>query len=231
MSRLTANLHDERAAATKHKFDVVVSLGYSCQTAEFIKKHGFRFQSHPLDWVITSFDSLVLFILNEGKNFFEKESLLFNVTYPKHVISKAVMETHYGIYSLHDLVYSTDDGSGIKRFHQVILANYEIAKEKFDRRILRFFNLLKSNKKILFIRLGIERQEAILLDQLLHLQYPQLEYLILALDEREEMKIDWGLDRVKNFYVELYPGGQREQLWDEIFKRYRDQIAVIPASG
>ena len=72
--------------------------------------------------------------------------------------------------------------------------------------------MLHSNEKILFIRRGISYQQAFILDDLLHTSYPNLNYAILAVGSTEEMNQNWGLERVKNFYLGRLDGKEIQEL-------------------
>ena len=186
----------------ERKFNVAISLGEVCQPAGNLHANQMRFQAFPFDWAITPFESIYKFIAGEGKGFLDKETLLFNVAVPVFNVT-GVLDLRYGVYSVHDFEYSVNDNTNTpKYFHEVTVKNYDAAKAKLERRIKRLFDALHSNKRVLLVRLGITYSEAIRLDALLHTQYPQLDYVIVAIDNSEEAKYDWGLKRVKNFYLE-----------------------------
>jgi len=215
----SALLHGE--ITHQRKFTVAISLGEVCQPAGNLHANQMRYQSFPLDWLITPFEGLFQFIANEGKDFAKKENLLFNIT--AFGIPNGVLDTRYGIYFYHDFEFSSKIcDNNIKKFQEVEVKKYDEDKTKLERRIKRFFDILHSDKKVLLVRLGITRREALRLDGLLHTQYPHLDYVIVAVDDREEAKYDWGLQRVKNFYME------RKTMWDSRLEDWKAILAQFP---
>jgi hypothetical protein len=185
---------------SQRKFNVAISLGEVCQPAGHLHASGLRRRSFPFDWLITPFEGLMRFIANEGKGFLKKENLLFNVSV--YGVPGVAFDAYYCIYPVHALKYSMKNSSGgIKKYDEVVVNDFDGIKATLERRIERFFDVLRSNKKVLFVRLGITYKEALRLDELLHTRYPRLDYVILALDDTHEMRYDWGLKRVRNFYI------------------------------
>lgn len=195
-------------------YEVVVSLGNMCQVAHQLDVNLLRNVAYPFDWVIIPFPSLYFFIANEGQHFLQPDRLVFFDNHPDALgeVKSFVKEMNYQIEFLHDFALSPD-----------FMKDYNEIKEKYDRRVLRFFELLKSTKKILFVRRGITYKEAVSLDKLLRKKYPHLDYTILALDNTEEIKKEWGLKRVKNYYLrELEPWSWVGDpwAWNEILQRF-----------
>lgn len=182
------------------EYDEVVSLGFACQVAYQTKLNGFRTHAYPFDVLITPYESMLLFIVNKGVNFLEPSNLHVLEVLPGGVLS--VLEKGYNIQMIHDFTLN--------------FANYNQVKAKYDRRIKRFFDLLASNKRVLFIRINLNYYQAIELDNILHTLYPQLPYTILALNDDEQSKQDWHLERVRNFYLR-WTGG-----WDGDYARWKE---------
>lgn len=201
--------------ASSRKYDETVSLGTACQSAWQLEVNEVRKWAYPFDWLITSFDSLVAFISNKGEGFFEKENLeIIEILYGESLSFLHVVDRKYDIHSIHDLFFPN-------------MYNYDKVKAKYERRIQRFFALLESNRKILFVRTQINRSETIYLDNLLHHLYPNLEYTLVAISDDPDAQNDWGLERVRNFYMQQTPGEWQGdyQKWKEILS----QFSVKPA--
>jgi hypothetical protein len=211
-------IHAEES--NQRKFDIAIGLGGRCQVAYNLQKNGLRQQAFPFDWLITPFEGLIRFLAYQGRGFTNKENFLFHIT--AYNVPTAVMDTMYGFCLLHDFDYSLIDGiPTVKRFHEVEVRNYDEIKFKYDRRIKRFFEVLNSDKKVLLVRLGITYHQAVFLDEFIHSHYPNLDYLILAVDDSEEIKTDWGLTRVKNVYAQQVTYWQgREDVWKAILDRF-----------
>lgn len=170
-------------------YDDVVSLGYGCQVAWQLQIHGYRKQAYPFDWLRTSFESLFSFIYNKGANFLDLDKINVLGPYLGDPVYLQVVDMVYGIQSFHDFESRNP------------LGNYQDVKSKYDRRVKRFFQLLATKKKILFVREGLTRAQVEQLDFLIHQLYPSLNYTILAVSENEEFRIPWGLNRISNFYL------------------------------
>ncbi len=197
------------------QYDEAVSLGTACQSAWQLEANGMRKLAYPFDWLITPFDSLVSFITCRGVNFLDKDKLAVVEVLPGNPSMLHIVDLLYNIHSIHDF-YGPD------------MSNYDAVKAKYDRRIKRFFNLLDSNKKILFVRVQISRSEAEEIDRLFQTFYPKLRYTLVAVSEDPNAQFDWGLERVKNFYMQQIPGdwaGNHEK-WETILS----QFPVKPAS-
>ncbi|MBA2367945.1 MAG: hypothetical protein H0V82_02840 [Candidatus Protochlamydia sp.] len=181
------------AHSEEKPYDEAISLGNSCQVTWQLKANGFRTFAYPFDWFHTPSTGLLGFITYQGSNFFDIDKISVIGPYPGDPICLQVMDLNFGIMSYHDFTSNPP------------FANYWDVKLKYDRRIKRFFNLLNSNKKVLLVRLGDSRQEIECLDYLLQQNYPKLNYTILAVHETEDFKLDWGLDRIKNYYIKQIP--------------------------
>ncbi len=197
--------------ADRRPYDEVVSLGQGCQVAWQIETNNMRKYAYPFDWFITSFDSLLLFIVHKGANFLDFDKIAVGEAYPGDPSRLQVIDLVYGIQSYHDF------------FSMPPLGNYYEIKAKYDRRIKRFFKLLESSHKILFIREGLSKAQVEYLDYILHSLYPHLSYTILALNNSQDYLYDWGLERIRNFYLEQIPGN-----WMGDFVRWKEILSQFP---
>lgn len=189
-------------------YDEVVSLGYGCQVAWQLETHGYRKIAYPFDWFHTSFDSLISFICNKGACFLEWDKICVQGAYPGDPIRLHVVDMIYGIHSYHDFTSTPAMG------------NYLEVKEKYDRRVQRFFELLNSKKKILFVREGFSRNQLEQLDNLLQMLYPHLSYTILGVSDNVEFIQNWKLKRIRNFYLQQNP-----EDWKGDFSRWKEILS------
>lgn len=191
------------------EYDEVVSLGTACQAAWQLEANGMRQLAYPFDWVVTPFHALKAFLENKGENFLDKDKLVIAEVLNGSPSMLRVVDTTYDMHFIHDFLAPD-------------MPNYAEVKAKYDRRVKRFFKLLETDKKILFIRVNILRHEAEYLDNFLHTSYPQLRYTLVALSEYSADQVDWGLPRIRNFYMPQTPGdwaGNHEQ-WKEILRQF-----------
>lgn len=201
--------------ASSRKYDETVSLGSACQSAWQLEVNEVRKWAYPFDWLVTSFDGLVAFIMNRGEGFLERDNLeVVEVLKGDSLSFLHVVDRKYDFHSIHDFFFPD-------------MYNYDKVKDKYERRIQRFFALLESDRKILFVRTQISRNEATYLDSLLHRLYPHLEYTLVAVSGDPDAQMDWGLERVRNFYMQQTQGDWQGdyQKWKEILS----QFSVKPA--
>lgn len=116
------------------KFTHYISLGYFCEVAQDLEKLGLREFSSPFDWVISDFSCVMKAIENGFEDYLNCDNLLQNAACRCHYY-----ESKYHFYSFHDFspYISLEE-------------QYQGVKEKYDRRINRFFKEIKS--PTLFIR-------------------------------------------------------------------------------
>lgn len=175
--------------AKVEKFDEIVSLGGRCQVAWQLENNGLRKYAYPFDWFTTLFPSLISFIEHNGQNFLDLDKIQIVGAYPGDPLRLEVVDTLYGIVSYHDFLSDP------------FMQNYTDIKNKYDRRIERFFKLLHSKKRVLFVRQGSTKAEIEELSSFIHQLYPQLNYKILAVHDSEEYQDDWNISTITNNYL------------------------------
>lgn len=173
--------------STLHSYDEVVSLGKSCEVATQLRLKGIRKNAYPFDWLVSPFDALESFIINEGVHFLDEDKLVFKEINPPNHPYYSVLDSYYGLESYHDFLGPDD------------IAQHDKVRAKFDRRKKRFFDLLRSDNRILLIRSGGTRQEAERLNNLLQMLYPNLDYTLLVVSYREEFQVPWKIPRIEIF--------------------------------
>lgn len=123
-----------------------ISLGGDCSVAYNLQKFNKRTFAYPFDWVrINSLNIISDIIENEFNDFISSvkkidESNKFPLiddNFNDNTNNTLIMENKYGV-----------------RFYHDFSVNYNLDEiiEKYNRRIIRFINLIKSNKSICFIR-------------------------------------------------------------------------------
>lgn len=196
---------------------VVISLGYRCQAAQQMIINGLRTAAYPFDWLITSFDSMYDLLSNDFRDFLEQENLIFLA--PPY-------EDDYGQFKVAKYSYVFDKKNKVIFRHdfplnQNFLGEYEKVKQKYERRIQRFYETIRSGKFIYFIRRVMSRDQAKLLTELIDSKFPSLKYELVVIDHNEEVKKNWNLPHVKNFYLGFTKPYQRDgdnEGWKKIFQ-------------
>ncbi len=171
------------------KNTIFISLGGACQPAIHLRQNGLRKNAYPFDWINTSAKSLCLLLENDFQNFFDKEHIAeANIPYSG---GKCYMNKRYNILFFHEF----KDENDFKN-------NFEKVKEKYERRIKRFYEALHSGQPIFFIRHIMTRIETDELNNLIQNKFPNLKYNLLVIDSSEEVKQDWQMKNVFNRYME-----------------------------
>ena len=118
---------------SEHKqFSNCISLGWLCATAGSMSKYGFRNFSGPFDWYYSDFKSVVRHIDNGFSDFLMRDNLV-------------VCDDNTRIFE--------DKKYGYKYFHDIrtnLDSDYVHIREKYDRRIERFYEKIK--QPTLFLR-------------------------------------------------------------------------------
>jgi len=190
---------------TIQAYDALVNLGGDCQPAAQMYFHGIREYALPFDALITPCESLPQILEEQFSDFLNIENLSLE-TYND---DKYILDKKYNIRLIHDFTLEEN-----------FLDNYEAIKEKYERRIKRLFTILEQSESILFIRKGIMREQAELLESTIVSLYPDLDFIILALDGTEEIKKPWGLERVINRFLrqpDPYVWKGDPQAWKALF--------------
>jgi len=116
------------------KDTIIVSLGSHCEVANNFRKLGSRYFSTPVDWLLSlDHKGLTSLIARKFIAMFDEK---FLYQYPEGY----VVNTHYNIDFRHDW----PDNDLYKHLPSI--------KEKYERRIERFFNLHEHSSKIFFVR-------------------------------------------------------------------------------
>lgn len=107
----------------------IISLGFDCTIARFLKNYGLRFNSYPFDWVVSrNFNLLTSSLINNNlDDFLDVEKIKMYNDY--YFVNKQDVEF------LHHSKLSIDD-----------------FKSTFIKRINRFLDIIKNEEPILFLR-------------------------------------------------------------------------------
>ena len=159
------------------KFDIIIPMGMYCASAQALRAVKKRSRSLPFDWIIPlSFEKAVSFIENDFKDFFNKEDLIrFREDNKKHIGYK---NKKTGLVFLHD--FTIEDQFDTE---------YELIKEKYDRRIQRLYQTIKASKNILYIHiydhksdLKQTKEEAFIALEKLQKRYPDKNQHLCFID-------------------------------------------------
>ncbi|MBR4126196.1 MAG: hypothetical protein IKR09_01295 [Alphaproteobacteria bacterium] len=137
-------IRSKEDAFFQNTFDIVISLGEDCGCASYLQEHQLRKFSGPFDWLTkASFNTRIECICNDFSEFLQKENMKI---IPKNP-SKTTDEKHdYYDDEKTDFYFYHDFDAGVS-FDEM----YSAVKEKYDRRIKRFYQVSSYANKILFV--------------------------------------------------------------------------------
>jgi len=129
----------------KRKYDFVFGLGNACSCTQTLRAAGLQFLSFPFDWVIMSgTDDLVRrveTIANRFRGWFEQKDL-----------------ERIGVYEAGKKDIYRNNATGTIFNHEFFMGEdlgekFPAVREKYDRRIARFLELLGASKSMLVLRM------------------------------------------------------------------------------
>ncbi len=208
------------------RFDVVISLGKSCQAAYQMKRRGLRTKSGPFDWFTVPTAGLFTVLESDFENFMQQDNLTEVNNRRGYLV---VRDNITKIQSLHD-------------FHanQTIQETWPSFRDKMERRIKAFKKDLAESPNVLFIRHGILREESIRLINLLKSIRRGKPCTLLALDQSfSDTEEPYDKDIISMHMPQQdnsWKGSNAE--WNRVlshiglsyfsFRQYQDRFACIP---
>ena len=125
-------------------YDFVVSIGEDCACAMYLNKFLLRTRSYPFDWLCNApFETRIDLILNDFNGFLQHDNMRW---FPKPTSGLRDMknenyeDTNTKFYFYHDFRSDVD-------FKEM----FPIVREKYDRRIKRFYEAIANSKNVLFV--------------------------------------------------------------------------------
>lgn len=133
------------------KYDIVYSIGRDCACATYLIQSGLRLASGPFDWLTNaSFEDRFVLMLNDFQYFLDKEYMKQMLKPTQISVDKNndyYENTKTNLYFWHD--FPAD-----KTFDDV----YSDVKQKYERRINRFYNNIKNKKRVLLVWFSMYHQ-------------------------------------------------------------------------
>lgn len=130
---------------TMQRYDFVCALGDDCATATYLRMHGLRRMSLPLDWVgwaRTGLDCYVDYVCSDFRDFMRLDHL------EQIGMSPQFQDKAHDCYRdrTTGLTIAHDFPAGVP-----LAESYEEVKAKYDRRIARFYKTMRHVKRVLFV--------------------------------------------------------------------------------
>ncbi len=186
---------------------IYIPFGSDCSIAYQIEKHGKRNASYPFDWIKSTIKGIEKCIEEDFKNFTNKNCFvsknvsgnfpLVNDRYDEGIITNTIrmVNTIYGFHHLHD--FPIDQNTSEGSLAECMEKNFISCKEKYDRRINRFVEVMKNcNIKKILIHIGPESDKSYLESNIIPLfeskSYSNYEFLFIPYKEFEMVRTsDW----------------------------------------
>jgi hypothetical protein len=210
---LWLNAEKENKAEFK-KNSIFISLGMNCGPAINFEKNKITEAFFPFDWAISEFSSIYKALKSDFKDFLKLENL---VVTPRALplVNHGVFDKGYRINFIHD--FKNDSTP---------LYDYEQVRDKYYRRIDRFYRALKLGKHIYFFRTKIKKQEAIKLNNLIQKKFPKIKYTLVVMNDTPEFKRAWNIKNVKHFFIKdvhqaVAQHTRGKNGWDNVFKKLK----------
>lgn len=136
----------------KQKYDAIYSIGYNCGCAQNLKRFKLRKFSGPFDWLYCdNLNKVFDVLLSDFKYFLNVEDL---VPMPKNPDAKLVDKEHdYYRNAKNTYVFLHDFPANVS-----LQDSFSQVKEKYDRRIKRFLDMIYSDKRVLLVYISFEKE-------------------------------------------------------------------------
>lgn len=202
-------------------YDVVIPLGEFCIAAHALRNCHISAETMPLDWSggvlqdkcgIGGLSGKIDLILNRFANFFEREDFEVKSDEPSNTNHLQVQNKRTGLQYLHD--FSVEKPLDVY---------FDEVKTKYLRRVDRFYDVMKKNKKIcfFFMSLTYDIDDIYLIEQALRLRTffsnNQVDFLFIINNKEikgEKFKFNQIADGMYRYRMNIYytPPG-RESIW------------------
>lgn len=193
-----------------------VGVGRDCQAAEALKAFKLRKASYPFDWFVSKDFNMVTLAIEKDFEFFLDPAYLLNVK------QSYVENTYYHFYYNHFFPV----------VNWILVSNWldylpEVQTTQY-RRIARFQDLLNSQNTIVFIRTHCSSTEAESFVKMIKIKYPTLDFVLAVVNEGSDVKDDWQIPHVLNFYASKKIGlvdWWALSEWESIFAQIKHWLA------
>lgn len=204
---------------TNIKAVIVISLGGDCTVATVLREMGLRRIAYPFDWMFSSFDAVYKSIEDDFRLFLDPATL-------KVADDKRIVINAYGIKFVHDFptinhsaALSDSETHGWAEIRKDWRNFIAPIREKYQRRIERFKAALNGFDHVFLIRYTVTRADIdkiVEFKNMLITRYPNLKFTIVAVGGSPGEDQEWGVEKVKNFYV-AYDSPDFWPAWKRIF--------------
>jgi len=211
------------------EYDEIISLGSSCCPGLSLRKLEKKGETYPFDWIRTN-SKIIYDVLISGRG--------------KYIAFNQDVSNEYYIKDIHSYTHPNFNSSHINHYGQYFTHYTDITTDKltqkFENYFDRFFRLLSSNKKVLFIHSNEEYiyhknsrgNKAELYDYLckindfLEEKYPRLTFKIVNIDIKNNSKSYKNIVNLNMDYT-LPFSDNCETCTAKYYKPYRNEITRV----
>lgn len=195
----------------QRSYNAIFSLGQNCYPSIHLQRHRLRPFSGVFDWILShSLKDVNRLLENKFSNFLNINNLSF-VSYWSNGTELMLKDNFYNVNSAHDFQVPPNTPTSWPSYPEI--------KEKYKRRIERFFKTLETSEWILFVRLGGTYNEIVDLEKMLNKMVKHQFRLLVIADPNLVINKDSSL---KYTYIVEHPITTElcvePDLWDELFK-------------
>lgn len=188
------------------KYDLIFGIGEACSCTSLLRENYLQFFSYPFDWLYgTNFFGRCKILANDFSNFINKEDLELS-GFTRSINCNAYYNKH------NDITFNHDFNKDIP-FDEM----YDTVSKKYQRRIERLLNNIKSSQDILIVYLETPTTDHIFVSdeeiingfELIKNKYPQkninLLYFTNSNDKNETIDIAENITRIFCSYKQNNP--------------------------
>jgi hypothetical protein len=132
---------------------IYIPIGISCKNAIDLKEQNLRKASYPFDWIVTTPKSLVYWIKNDFKGFFNIDGTNNNLVFYRRDLEREAININHEKLASNQISnwVIRDFKSNFLSVHDLIkLEDFPKVQETYKRRIDRFNKVLSSNEPVTF---------------------------------------------------------------------------------
>ena len=192
---------------------ILISLGCNCECAYQLSQRKLSGAFFPFDWIRTEdFNQIGIMIEQNFRDFLNKKNLVVGQRNSTTSPTRLISDTKYNMKFVHDFPWEKE-----------LEESYDSVKQKYDRRIARFYRALLTNKPIYFFRRDlVTKAQAIKFCNVMYKKFPGLKFTLIIMHNSTECKKEWGIKNVRNFFYKSPETkkfkwtGYYNKPWDEV---------------
>lgn len=222
---LSEMIDKEEITALKNEDFLTISLGWNCWTGSHLQDHALRKRSFPLDWMITSFDTIYKLLETDFRNFLDIRYMSF---LPVDVGASVVKNSIHGANFVHDFHRENwrQEGEGITPLNEKGVKEYDEIVCRYKKRIARLYKVFELGIPIYLFRWDITSDQAYKLYDLLVQKFPGSNINLVCIQHiNVEPNEKWNHPKIKHFsigqngqFVGMTPDRSRNPEWTRIYK-------------